>query len=75
MPSNNFVNGLRVNVGNYVPGGRIYANERDLMAHSMSSQEFSSVMKSNPTVNNMSVNLNRPINNFGNTHGNLGAPL
>lgn len=37
------------------------------MLNSMSSQEFSSAMRSNPTINNISVNLNRPINPLSGT--------
>ena len=42
MPSNNFINGLRVNV----PIDTVH-----------SSHEFSSMMRSNPTMNKVDVNL------------------
>jgi len=52
MPSNNFVNGLKVNVPQ---------RPQEAMMASMTSNEFTSMMQSNPTVNNMSVNLSKPL--------------
>ena len=37
------------------------------MLNSMTSQEFSSAMRSNPTINNVSVNLNKPVGTMGGT--------
>jgi hypothetical protein len=62
MPSNNLANGLKVNVPPHMQQSqsRLQNIDQYNMVNSMTSHEFSSVMKSQPTVNNMSVNLNRP---------------
>lgn len=73
MPSNNFVNGMRVNVPNYMHQPPILKQtnkdprESTNLLNSMTSQEFSSAMRSNPTINNISVNLNKPINPLAGT--------
>ena len=55
MPSNNFVNGLKVNVPhNHMKSAARFEPARDSnMIQSMTSNEFSSAIRSNPTVNNM----------------------
>jgi hypothetical protein len=55
MPSNNFVNGLKVNVPqNYMKSAARFEPVRDSnVFQSMTSNEFSSAIRSNPTVNNM----------------------
>ena len=60
LPSNNLVNGLRVNVpqsnSNFRPP------ENQLLNQSMgSSSDFSSMIKSQATVNQTSVNLGQPL--------------
>ena len=73
MPSNNFINGLKVNV---FPQSAARRDQPEMnMINSMTSQEFSSVMKSNPTVNQVNVNLSQPgtLNNTQKMNG--AAPL
>ena len=69
IPSNNFVNGMKVNVPTHMLNQNqlLQSEKRGMDANninmaSMTSQDFSSALRSNPTINNISVNLNRPVN-------------